>query len=113
MVKKTETKVAVKAPAKRTRAVQKGPIPTGKPPGRPLKEMADLNSHVPKLIITGRGQLDQRAMHALRLKPELMDRLKAVASGQNYLLVQVAIEQLCERLENTTEIIVIKAEDLG
>lgn len=113
MVKKTETKITLKAPAKKARVDQKSSLPTGKPKGRPLKEMSDLNSHVPRLIITGRGQLDKRAMHALRLKPELFDRLKAVASGQNYLLVQVAIEQLCERLENTDEILVIRAEDLG
>ena len=75
-------------------------------------EETNLN-HAPKLIITGRGQLDEGAMFALRLKPELMDRLKAVASGQNYLLVQVAIQDLCERLEIAKEFRVIRAEDLG
>jgi hypothetical protein len=54
-------------------------------------------------------------MHALRLKPELIERLRKVASGPTYLLTQVALEEMCEKLEaaEPSSIRIIRAEDLG
>ena len=97
------------------RPVKKPSLPTGQAKGRPEStpiNFARTNS-VPKLIITGRGQLNGRAMHAMRLQPELIERLKEVANGPVYLLVQVALEKMIAELEKSEGIQVIKAEDLG
>lgn len=105
MTKKTEADQPAKKPS----------LPTGRAPGRPESTPIDFSktNSVPKLIITGRGQLNGRAMHAMRLKPELVERLKEVASGPTYLLVQVALEKMIAELQQTEAIQVIKAEDLG
>jgi len=96
-------------------AAKKATTPTGRAPGRPESAAIDFSkaNSVPKLIITGRGQLNGRAMHAMRLQPELIERLKEVASGPVYLLVQVALEKMIEELKQSESIQVIKAEDLG
>jgi len=103
-----------KAP-KADQPVKKPSMSTGRTPGRPASTLIDFSksNDVPKLIITGRGQLNGRAMHAMRLQPELIDRLKEVASGPVYLLVQVALEKMIEELKQSDGIQVIKAEDLG
>lgn len=104
----------VRAEIKKPRA--RPTVPTGAPVGRPYKKHLDLtrpSEEVPRLIITGRGQLNNRAMHALRLPTDLINRLKSVASGPTYLLVQIAIDRLCTDLENSEQITVVKAEDLG
>jgi len=95
--------------------VKKPSLPTGQAKGRPESTPIDFarTNSVPKLIITGRGQLNGRAMHAMRLKPELIERLKEVANGPVYLLVQVALEKMIAELEKSEGIQVIKAEDLG
>jgi hypothetical protein len=104
--------------AKKEEAVQpakRATTPTGRAPGRPESTTIDFSktNTVPKLIITGRGQLNGRAMHAMRLQPELIERLKEVASGPTYLLVQVALEKMIAELKQSDGIQVIKAEDLG
>jgi hypothetical protein len=105
MTKKVEAEQPVKKPS----------LPTGRAKGRPETTPIDFakTNAVPKLIITGRGQLNGRAMHAMRLQPELIDRLKQVANGPVYLLVQVALEKMIAELEKSEGIQVIKAEDLG
>lgn len=105
MTKKAETEQPAKKPS----------MPTGRAKGRPESTPIDFTktNSVPKLIITGRGQLNGRAMHAMRLQPELIERLKSVTSGPVYLLVQVALEKMIAELEKSEGIQVIKAEDLG
>ena len=90
--------------------------PTGGARGRPQGaslSMSTPSSEVPKLLIMGRGQMAGRAMHAMRITPELVERVKKCAAGPLYLVVQVALERLCEQLENQENIQVIKAEDLN
>lgn len=87
---------------------------TGNPRGRPQSSRLDLANatEIPKLLVLGKGSLQGRAMHALRIRPELMSRLKRIAAGPTYLLVELAIEGLCEKLEAQADTKVIKAEDL-
>lgn len=111
------TKPSEKKPVAAKKRARQG-VPTGAARGRPFKQHLDLSSSteaVPRLIITGRGQLGNRAMHALRLPTDLVQQLKSLASGPTYLLVQIAIERLCEDLRNQDpgQIKVVKAEDLG
>ena len=68
---------------------------------------------VEKLLILGRGQLHKRRLHAVRLLHETMERLRAVASGPDYLLIELAVREFCERLEAREDIRIVKAEDLG
>jgi hypothetical protein len=70
---------------------------------------------IPRLVILGRGQLHGRKLHAIRVKPELLDRLRSLASGPDYLLVEMAIAAFCDDLERrpATDMRVIRAEELG
>jgi hypothetical protein len=96
-------------------------MPTGKPIGRPPKSTVDLtkSTTIPKLMIIGRGQLGNRAMHALRLTPEIVERLRGserqnpLVAGPLYLVVEYALRKLIEDLETRETPIVIRAEDLG
>lgn len=107
-----ERKAADKANAKRRDKYV--PTSTGNAKGRPFKPVLDLAnlSSMPKLLIMGRGQLQGRAMHALRLKPELIEEVKSVAVGPMYLIVEVALRRLIEDLNERKEPLTIRAEDL-
>lgn len=111
-LRKAALKDAAKANAKRRE--QYVPSTTGNARGRPFKPVLDLAnlSKMPKLLIIGRGQLEGRAMHALRLKPELMEEVKNVAVGPMYLIVEVALRRLIEDLSERQDPLMIRAEDL-
>ncbi len=70
---------------------------------------------VPRLMLLGRGQLHGRKLHAIRIKPEVVDRLAAIATGPMYLLIELAINRLIKELESrpASQIEVLRAEDLG
>lgn len=67
----------------------------------------------PKLIIHGHGNLQGRQQHGLRLKRDTMKRLRACVAGPDYLAVELAIRELCDRLEAQSGMRVVKAEELG
>lgn len=68
---------------------------------------------VPKVIILGRGQLTGRKLFATRLPQEVMDRLRGLVSGPDYLALQLAVTAYCEDLEAREDTQVIPAENLG
>jgi hypothetical protein len=109
---KAEANATSKANARRREKYV--PVPTGSSKGRPFKPVLDLAniSEIPRLMIIGRGQLQGRAMHALRLRPELVENVKKVAAGPMYLIVEVALRRLIEDLAERQEPLMIRAEDL-
>lgn len=66
-----------------------------------------------KLLIIGRGQLHKRKLHAVRLLPETMNRLRTVAAGPDYLLIELAVREFCEALEARSDIRIVQADSLG
>jgi len=83
------------------------------PRERHVIEIDMSSGSVPKLIIIGRGQLNNRKLYACRLRPESIDRLRKVASGPDYLLIDLAVNRLCDVLERQENSEVIRAEELG
>ncbi len=80
---------------------------------RARKTTLKADAKAPRLVIMGRGQLHGRRLHAIRLKDEITSRLQEVASGPLYLLVEVAMLDMIERLEKSDELRLVRAEDLG
>jgi hypothetical protein len=109
---KAEEKANSKANARRREKYVS--VTTGAGKGRPFKPVLDLANirEIPKLMIIGRGQLQGRAMHALRLRPELVENVKKVMAGPMYLIVEVALRRLIEDLAERQEPLMIRAEDL-
>jgi len=68
---------------------------------------------VPKVIILGRGQLTGRKLFATRLPQDVMDRLRGLVSGPDYLALQLAVTAYCDDLESREDTQVIPAENLG
>ena len=76
--------------------------------------MAD-GATIPRLMIVGRGQMHGRKLHAIRIKPQVAERLGKIVSGPLYLAVEIAITRLCDQLEShdTSTVEIVRAEDLG
>ena len=66
-----------------------------------------------RLIVMVRRQIIGRAMHATRTTSELAEHVKKSTAGPLYLIVQIAMEKICDQLANQTDIQMIKAEDLN
>jgi len=56
-----------------------------------------------KLVMHGKGTLSHRKLIAVRVRPEVLDRLGALCAGQQYLVVEAALASFCRELESTSE----------
>src|SRR4051794_17910626 len=100
--------------SKTSPAKKKVKVESKVPLGRPRKKVIDPTNAtaLPKLVVLGQGSLRNRRMHAIRLPEPLIERLQGVASGPLYLLLQIAVEHLCDDLQAAEGTIAIRAEDL-
>lgn len=64
-----------------------------------------------KLVVTGSGRTAGRRAHLIRLRESLLNDLKIHASGQLYLLIEVALQRLIEELKEQKGIAIIQVED--
>lgn len=71
------------------------------------------NVAAPKLLILGHGSSAGRRLHAMRLKEALIERLNSCVEGPIYLAVELAIEELCARLESNDSMTIVRAADRG
>lgn len=65
--------------------------------------VASAKSGLPKLWVRGSSVLTGRRSTLLRIRPTLVQRLEAQSYGPLYLLIEHALEQLCEQLEAAPE----------
>ena len=70
---------------------------------------------VPKIMILGRGRMHGRKLHAVRVRPETLERLARNVSGPMYLALELAVDRLCDQLEKQApgQAEIIHAESLG
>ena len=69
----------------------------------------------PRLVVLGQGSFAGRVSSLIKVRPTLWERLGELAAGQQYLLVDVALQVLIDHLENRNpaEVLVIKAANLA
>jgi hypothetical protein len=65
--------------------------------------VASAKSGLPKLWVRGSSVLTGRRSTLLRIRPTLVQRLEAQSYGPLYLLLEHAVERLCEELEAAPE----------
>ena len=54
----------------------------------------------PRLVVLGQGSFAGRVSSLIKVRPTLWERLGELAAGQQYLLVDVALQVLIDHLEN-------------
>ncbi len=54
----------------------------------------------PSIIVAGTSTLEGRMSTLLRIRPTVVERVKRISVGPLYLIIEHALEQLCERAEN-------------
>lgn len=86
---------------------------TRKSKGEDLTFAPPKGGKMPRLVILGRGQLHGRKLHAIRIRPQVIEALASVASGPVYLLVEIAVNRLVEELQKRETIEFVRAEELG
>ena len=68
-----------------------------------------------RLVVLGQGSYSGRASSMLRMRPTLMKRLGELAVGQQYLLIDVALQTLIRDLEtrDPADVLVVRATSLA
>jgi len=66
----------------------------------------------PSIVVAGTSTLDGRMSTLLRIRPTVVERVKRVSIGPLYLIIEYALEQLCERAE-AGEKFMIYAENMS
>ncbi len=101
---------AKKSAAEKSRGKRQEP----KTRSRSATVTAATGSKVPRLMLIGRGTLEGRKLHAIRIRPAVIERLAEVASGPMYLVVEIAINRLIAELEARSDgqIEVIRVEHI-
>lgn len=100
------------APAKTGKAVV--PWEQGSTVG-PLPEPVQ-ESHMHRVVITGRGQAAGRAAKLMRLRPDVVSEIKALVDGPLYLTIELALRFYAKHLSDLSpdvKPIQIKAADLN
>ena len=71
--------------------------------------------NVPRVMILGRGQMHGRKLHAVRVRPEVMERLASVISGPMYLALELCVMRYLDLLDKQPagQAEIIHAESLG
>lgn len=69
----------------------------------------------PRLVVLGQGSFAGRVSTLIKVRPTLLERLGELAAGQQYLLVDVALQALIDHLEkrDPADVLVVKAANLA
>ena len=69
----------------------------------------------PRLVVLGQGSFAGRVSSLIKVRPTLLERLGELAAGQQYLLVDVALQALIYHLEkrDPADVLVVKAANLA
>ena len=66
----------------------------------------------PKLVVVGSSTMDGRASTLLRIRPSLLKDVQAYVSGPMYLVIDIALQELVDRLKQESEARFVHAVDL-
>lgn len=102
MVETKTKKPAAKSAAKKTAAAD----------GGAWSDLSKANNGAKRLIVYGQGETAGRKLQAVRIRESLLQRLSVVAGGSLYQIVEVALEDLIQRLEASDEVRTISADQL-
>ena len=69
----------------------------------------------PRLVVIGQGSFSGRVSSLIKIRPTLWSRLEKLAAGQQYLLVDLALQMLIDQLEkrNPADVLVVRAASLA